>query len=218
MTARRATVLALTLAAALCAASGPGLASPPGPGGDELAALGRRLTALGRRTTTLRAEFVQRKRLRLFKTDVTTRGRIAYQRPDRLRWETLPPDASVLLVTGQRAEVRLPGERPRVIDLARNRTMGILVEQLMVWLGARPAGELTRHYEVQLQTRPDRGAQLQLIPRDAALRKRVKALAVTLDGALTIRSVEVTQPGGDSTLISFDKIERNAKLAPGLFH
>jgi len=35
-----------------------------------------------------------------------------FARPDRLRWETLAPDAGVLVLRGQRAELRLPGERP----------------------------------------------------------------------------------------------------------
>ena len=56
------------------------LVAAPSAAGSDLAAFGKRLAAAGKRTSTLRADFVQRKRLRLFKTEVTTRGRIAYQR------------------------------------------------------------------------------------------------------------------------------------------
>jgi len=197
------------------------LASLPAPSaaeaGGDLTALGKRLTAAGKRTSTLRADFVQRKRLRLFKTEVTTRGRIAYQRPDRLRWETLPPDASLLLVRGQRAELRLPSEAPRVIDLRRNRTMGILVQQLLVCLGARPVGELTRWYSVAVTPGKGGATRLRLVPKDSGLRKRGAAVAITLGPDLAIRTVEVTQRGGDTTLITFDKVRRNAKLGQGTF-
>lgn len=192
-------------------------AAPAAAADADLAALGKRLAAAGKRTKTLRADFVQRKRLRLFKTEVITRGRIAYQRPHRLRWETLPPDASVLLVRGQRAELRLPSEAPRVIDLRRNRTMAILVEQLLVCLGARPASELTRWYAVTLAPGAKGATQLRLVPRDAGLRKRVKAVTITLSPDLTIRTVEVTQRGGDTTLITFEKVRRNAELGQGTF-
>jgi hypothetical protein len=94
--------------------------------------------------------------------------------------------------------------------------MGILVEQLLVWLGARPATELTRWYSVALG-RAGEHTLLRLVPRDAALKKHVKAIAITLDAGLAIRSVEVTQKGGDSSLITFDRIERNAALKAGVF-
>ena len=102
---------------------------------DDLQKLSRRLAAQGKKLKTLEARFVQRKRLALFKSEVTSKGRLFFARPGRLRWEILPPDASVLVVRGKRAELRVPGEKTRVMDLTTNKTLGVLVEQLMIWLG-----------------------------------------------------------------------------------
>ena len=53
--------------------------------------------------------------------------------------------------------------------------------------------------------------------KSAGLRKRVTAIAITLSADLLIRTVEVTQRGGDTTLITFGKVQRNAKLGQGTF-
>lgn len=182
----------------------------------ELGRFTKRLAASGKGTRTLRARFVQRKRLRLFKTDITTKGRISFQRPDKLRWETLPPDASVLLVLGKRAELRIPGEQPRVIDLGRNRTMGILVEQLLVWLGAKPASDLERWYRVKI-VKADGSTTLELSPKDASLRKQLTRIDVTFGADLAIKTVRVHQRKGDTTSIEFSGIKRNSRLGKGVF-
>lgn len=182
----------------------------------ELARFTKRLAASSKGIRTVQARFVQRKRLRLFKTDITTKGRLSFQRPDKLRWETLPPDASVLLVLGKRAELRIPGDRPRVIDLGRNRTMGALVEQLLVWLGARPATDLKRWYRVKVADKQGT-TTLDLSPKDAALRKRLERIEVTFGADLAIKTVRVHQRRGDATTIEFSAVKRNAKLRKNAF-
>lgn len=184
--------------------------------GGELERLEQRLTARGKQTRTLSAEFVQTKKLRLFRTEVTTRGRLSYQAPDHLRWETLPPDASTLLVVGNRAELRLPGERPRVLDLRRDRAMATLVEQLMVWLGARPADRLSQWYRVELD-RSEGTHRLTLRPRSDAVRKRVSQVVVTLAKDLSLQRIELSHPGGDRSTITFPTVRRNQPLPKGIF-
>lgn len=174
--------------------------------------LTRRLGALGAKTRTLTASFTQRKRLRLFRQDVVSRGRLAYARPDKLRWETLPPEESALVIAGSRAELRLPGEAARVLDLKQGDALAGLVGQLFVWLGARPAAGLTRSYEVAA-TLGEAAWEVRLKPRAEALRKRVSLITVTLGrDDLVLRSVQTQQPDGDGTLIEFSEVRRNVAL------
>jgi len=205
----------LALVAALC--SLPGTASqaqPPTP----LATFTRRLEQLGSGTRSLAADFTQRKQLRLFRSEVTSHGRLRYQRPDRLRWETLPPDASVLVVEGTRAQLRLPGEKPRLMDLKRDRAMATLIEQLLVWLGARPASRLAEWYRLRLEP-VEKGEQvLHLEPRLESVRKRIQSVAVRFDAQMQLRQIRIQHVGGDRTSIALDNVQRNVKLSPSLFH
>jgi len=175
-----------------------------------------RLAAKGKQTRTLQASFVQRKRLRLFKSEVITKGKVFFERPDRLRWETLPPDASALVVTGNRAELRLPDERPRVIDLRRDRAMATLVEQLMVWLGARPAKSLGKWYRAKRQ-REGPGHELKLEPTQSAVRKRVSRVEVVFGADLALREITIQHQDRDTSHITFSDIRRDQQLPPGTF-
>ncbi len=183
---------------------------------DPLDGLSRRLSARGKKIKTLQATFVQTKRLALFKSEVTSKGRLAFARPGQLRWELLAPDASVLVVRGKRAELRVPGEKPRVMDLSTNKTMGLLVEQLMVWLGVRPVADLKRWYQVTLDREGGRN-RLTLRPRSGALKKRLARVALTFAADLSLSTIHVLQQDGDSTTITFGSYRQNAKLDPRLF-
>jgi outer membrane lipoprotein carrier protein len=175
-----------------------------------------RLAAAGKETRTLQAQVVQRKQLALFRTEVVTKGRVLFERPDRLRWETFAPDASLLVLVGQRAEFRLPGEPARVIDLKQGGALGALVEQLFVWLGVRPAKEIGRHYTATLQP-GKRATRLSLSPKDAALRSRVKQIVLEVGADLALQRIVVLQKDGDTTAIEFSAVKRNGKLPSSAF-
>lgn len=178
--------------------------------------LSRRLTARGKKLKTLEARFVQRKRLALFKSEVTSKGRIYFARPGRLRWELLPPDASVLVVRNKRAELRVPGEKPRIMDLSANKTLGILVEQLMVWLGVRPVADLRRWYHTGLLQRDGR-SQLTLKPKTGPLKKRISQIKLDFAKDLTLDRIQILQRDGDSTVIELSGYRRNGGIPDKLF-
>ncbi len=178
---------------------------------DDLQKLSRRLAAQGKKLKTLEARFVQRKRLALFKSEVTSKGRLFFARPGRLRWEILPPDASVLVVRGKRAELRVPGEKTRVMDLTTNKTLGVLVEQLMIWLGVRPATELSRWYHASL-ARDGGRSRLSLRPKTGPLKKRIKRVELQFAVDLSLERIHILQRDGDSTTIELSGYRRNARV------
>ena len=206
----------MTRAALLAVLALPATAgAAPAPTLEQLA---RQLTRAGKQLRTLSAEFVQRKQMKLFRSQVVTRGRLRYQRPDRLRWETLPPDRSVMLVNGRRAELRVPGQRPRTFDLRRDRTVGLLVEQLLVWFGARPATRLGRTFVVHLSAGQGGRTVARLTPRPGSpLVERLARLEVVLDGQMLVERITIVDAAGDTTTITLRKIIKNAPLAADTF-
>jgi len=191
------------------------LPCPTAHAGD-LKDLSRRLSARGKKLRTLEARFIQRKRLALFKSEVTSKGKIYFSRPGHLRWEILPPDASVLVVRNKRAELRVPGEKARVMDLSANKTLGILVEQLMVWLGVRPVTDLKRWYHTELLQKEGR-TQLTLKPRAGPLHKRISQIKLDFARDLTLDRIQILQRDGDSNVIELSGYRRNARIPDKLF-
>ncbi len=84
-----------------CAARLPplGTAAPlraAGPQDEVLARLARNAAGI----ETLQGRVLQEKRLEMFKDTVSSRGRFAYRRPDRLRWELTDPVVTGFVLTG----------------------------------------------------------------------------------------------------------------------
>ena len=183
---------------------------------DHLQDLWQKLAARGKKLQSLEASFVQRKRLALFKSEVTSKGRVTFARPGCLRWEILPPDASVLVVRNNKAELRVPGEKVRVMDLSTDKTMGVLVGQLFVWLGVKPVTDLGRWYHTSL-ARKGGDSLLTLKPKKDALKKRIRQIELTFARDLTLARIHILQRDGDSTTIRFADTRINAKIKDGLF-
>ena len=57
----------------------------------------------------LRAEFTQVQQRKLLKAPLTSTGILAFERPDKLRWEVTGAASSVFVVSGTEVSARMPG-------------------------------------------------------------------------------------------------------------
>ena len=74
--------------AALVAASSPARADAP-PLADVVAKVDKAKAGV----ETLSGEFTQKNRVKLFKQELTSKGRLYFKKPRQIRWEYLSPDA-----------------------------------------------------------------------------------------------------------------------------
>lgn len=166
---------------------------------------------------TLAGEFTQRSRLKLFRQELASRGRLYYHRPRQLRWEYLEPDASVLVVDGDKATLAAPGAPPRRFDLARDPTMRAVTEQLLLWLGAGPLGRVKADYQLAAAGTDD-APSLLLTPRPATpMAKAFQRIELRFDRQLLLRTILLREVSGDEKEIAFTRLERNARLPPDAF-
>lgn len=200
--------------AVICGLAAIGIPRPAAA--DALTDFLSRLSAAGKRTRTLSARFVQRKRLALFRSEVVSKGLVYFKQPDQLRWETFAPDAAVVLMRRARVEVRVPGEAPRVMEVAQGGVMEALVGQVLVWFGVRPGAALTRENRVTMTGR-SKITRVKVVPTAGPLSRRVAAVQVEVDVDLSLRQIEIRQKDGDSTVIEFSGIVRNGPLPAKAF-
>lgn len=181
-------------------------------GGDEyLDGLARSLAEV----KSLAASFEQVKTLKLFTRPVKSRGRLLFERPDRLRWEIREPFHSLLVVDGDKVAKFewVDGER-RQLSLGRAADpILIAIGRLRRWLTGEFDDEA---YEITVRAEPER--KIVLVPRDEALRRSVAALEFfpAPDGK-SMRKVVVREPGGDVTVISFSEIRIDPDFPDGTF-
>ncbi|HEY3358513.1 MAG TPA: outer membrane lipoprotein carrier protein LolA, partial [Polyangia bacterium] len=188
-------------------------ASQPAPkGAPSVADLLARVEQARAGTETLVADFTQRKRLSLFKDELTSKGSLKFKRPNRLRWEYVAPEKSVILFDGARVTVRAPGAPPEVYDLAKQPGMQAVFDRILVWLGRGSLADAAKDYDVKVVG----PAALRLTPK-GSLAKHLIDVEMRFDAAWQLAYVQVREKSGDQTQITFTNLRRNVKLDDAVF-
>jgi outer membrane lipoprotein-sorting protein len=162
----------------------------------------------------LRADFTQVQERKLLKTPLVSTGTLAFERPDRLRWEVNGAAASVFVVRGESVAARMPGvQQVTRVDLAQQPQLAGLVSGLTVWLAA-DSEALARSYTVQLES--DR--LVTLTPKDPMLLRAVSKLTLHIAPSRDhVSSVELLEPDGDRTTITLSNVDLVSPIPATLF-
>ena len=200
--------LVMLLSTAQAAADAP-------PSVDKLVAqLGRSAAE----TKTLRGDFVQRNKVKLFKQELRSSGRLLFEKPRRIRWEYLEPDPSTMILDGQKATLKTLGAEPQTFDLSSDATMRAVFDQLLLWLGA---GAPAKDGDYALTTTGSAASPtLVLTPKDGStLAKAFLRIELRIDGKTgLLGGLKLVERSGDEKDIAFVKLTRNAALPAGAFN
>ncbi|HWR96912.1 MAG TPA: outer membrane lipoprotein carrier protein LolA [Candidatus Methanoperedens sp.] len=163
---------------------------------------------------TLQARIVQEKRLEMFQDTVTSRGRFAYRRPDRLRWELTEPVATGFVVAGSsgRRWHGLTG-RTEPFELERDPMMKVVAGQLLGWARA-DFGAMQREFRIAVASEAPITLQLEPLAAGAFVARVTMVFSKSGDH---VESVTVEEKGGDRTVMRFTDVEVNQPLPDGLF-
>jgi outer membrane lipoprotein-sorting protein len=183
----------------------------------EPAPLLAKIDAASRETHTLSAEFTQKNRMKLFKQELSAKGHLLFHAPRQIRWEYLSPDPSVLVLDGNKAQMRSPGAPPQVFDLDKDATMRAVFDQLLTFVGGGSVADAKAAYDLDAQGKP--GAPvLVLTPKaDAAVGKTFARIELGFDDQTQVRSIHLVERNGDEKDISFSRVVRNGALPPRAF-
>lgn len=194
-----------------------GAGAPPAPAPAPLPELIGRIDAAQREVKTLQADFVQRNRVKLFKQELTSKGRLLYQRgpSSQLRWEYTAPDPSTMLLLGQKAYLQMPGRPAQVFDTAKDSTLRAIFTELELWLGNGSLAAAKDEYDMSRVG----AATVVLVPKArSALSKTFARVEMRLDErTLLLSSLLLVEKGGDEKEIQFARVQRNAPLPPDAF-
>ncbi len=164
----------------------------------------------------LSSDFVQEKHLEMFQETLVSRGRFYFSKPDKLRWEMTEPVASGFLLNGdngkrwhERAGAAVP------FDITREPGMRLIAEQLLAWARVDIVW-LVQQYQMSLVS--ESPVTLKLVPLQPGAEQFLDYLQISFDPQRRhVETVEVHEPGGDSTRITFSGTELNQPLDPALF-
>jgi outer membrane lipoprotein-sorting protein len=212
MRSPRAAALAFVVAVIVIAAPSLRAEAPP------LADVVKKVDAAKAGVETLAGEFTQKNRVKLFKQELSSKGRLYFRKPRQIRWEYTAPDPSVLVLDGNQARMTTPGAAPQVFDLDKDATMRAIFDQLLTWLG--PGSLAAARDDYDLSTGGSAAAPtLVLTPKAAsAIAKAFARIELRLDAkSWLMKSILLVEKNGDEKEIDFSKLQRNVKLPPDAF-
>lgn len=150
--------------------------------------------------TTLQFRFVMTRHSALLTEDLVSRGRAAYAYPDKVRWEVEQPRPSLFVMDGIN-----PGDR-RQQSLLRN----------VAKLGEKGLINET-DFLVTVYAAP-RTWQVDLVPLRRDLSQLFTRITLLTDaGTGVLRSVVLSEQGGDTTQLELSAVVRGEKLDAALF-
>ncbi len=165
------------------------------------------------RLETLQARFVQRRESPLLLTPEESRGTVAFEAPDRVRWDFTAPGDTVILIRDQRMVTwyRDLG-RAEVVELGRQG------DRFLQLLGPGASlTELQRYFDVRatFPQSPGEPYRLELDPRIARVRKRIRSMTFHLDPELFVPIyLRFVEAGDQVTELHFEALEINGEI-PG---
>jgi outer membrane lipoprotein-sorting protein len=174
-----------------------------------------RVSAAGEpaRPEKLIADFTMKRTLKVLTDTITSSGRLTLGGPGLLRWETMSPGRSVLVINRTTAWIHYPEmDFTRDFNISDDPVMKLLCEHLSA-LTVQDFDKIREIYEVQ-----DVGEGIKkLVPKGEGLKAVFRQLRVKIDEKGIASRVEITSTSGDVTLIEFENVQINPLLSPELF-
>jgi outer membrane lipoprotein-sorting protein len=196
----RACLAVLALAWALPAAAAPA------PSVDSILSS---LAASAKNVTSLSGEFTQKNRIKLFKQELRSKGRLVFKPPRYIRWEYLDPDPSVLELDGNKATLSAPGAPPKVFDLEHDATMRTIFDQLLMWLSPGALDRARADYDLSATGTAEQPTLILVPKATSPIAKAFQKIELRLDGKTwLIRGILLTEKNGDEKDITFPKLDR----------
>lgn len=216
-TATRLLACAIALAG-IARATGAVLASPTDTGASAQTATpdAATLNAIRARiapVAVLRGVFSQEKHLAGFRNPLRSQGRFLLVRERGVRWTTLTPFPSEMVVTHDRILTRQRDGSSRVeVDARQQPALRSINTLLFALMGGDLAALMTR-FELQSATLDALEWQVTLRPRPGALAQVFTRITLAGDGH--VRHVALEESNGDRTAIAFSQLaESPVQLSP----
>ena len=155
------------------------------------------------KTQSARASFVETKSIAMLDAPVESSGELFYKAPDHFEKRTLKPKPESMVLDGNTLVLE-HGKKKRSLQLQNYPEIAAFIESIRGTLaGDRQA--LERTYQLDLQGSMQQW-ELLLKPIDSKMQKMVEHIRISgVENVL--RTIEITQADGDSSLMTIEQIE-----------
>ena len=163
--------------------------------------------------TTLKADFVMTRKISVLKAPLTSTGKVMLAGAGRLRFETLSPSRSVIVINENKGWLHYPELGvTKQFDLSTDPVMRLMSEQLAALTSGNFAA-LEKTYTIT----DSAAGKKSLVPTAPGIKKLFKVLTVNMTSSGAVSMVEMVSANGDITTIRFENTVFNATLPSASF-
>lgn len=175
----------------------------------------QRINTVASETRTLQCDFTQTKQLRMLNDKMVSRGRMYYEQPSKLRWEYTSPYQYTFLLNGTKVWLK-SSQHNDEIDVRQNKMFKEIARIMMNSVLGRCVSD-SRDFKVSLQGSGNTW-QAVMTPKSRTMSQLFKTVVIHFDMRLGyVSAVELTEKGGDKTVITLKNVKVNAPIHEKLF-
>ncbi|MBK8227972.1 MAG: polysaccharide deacetylase family protein [Flavobacteriales bacterium] len=173
-----------------------------------------KLRAQAKADANVQAAFTQEKRIQGLAKPLASEGRLAFQAPDKLRWQVNSPAAMTVVVAGKSVRVQEQGKERAASPREKQVFTG--VQRL---IGALLTGSAFAESGMPAEFFRDAGALLvELKPEQAGMKNRIDRIQLRFSTAtLALDELSILRPNGDATITRFHDAQRDVPLPTSTF-
>lgn len=174
-----------------------------------------RINRVAASLSTIECDFTQTRHISMLNDKMTSKGKMYYQRSDKLRWQYTSPYAYTFIVNGAKVSMKSKG-RTDVVDASSNAFFKELVRIMAGSVTGRCLSS-DKDFKVALAVGKTEYVAT-LTPRRRQMQQLFKNVVLHFDKARSMVSrIELVEKNGDRTVIALTNVRTNHALNASLF-
>lgn len=164
---------------------------------------------------TMQCDFVQTKQLKMLSDNIVSKGKIYYQKSDKLRCEYTSPTSYIFVMNGDKVLLRSKN-RNRVIDVKKNKRFRGIARIMMSSVAGNSLSD-EKNFQTTIATTPKEWiATMQPLKKDMKQMFQKIILHFNRQKAI-VCAIELIEKNGDKTHIELKNIRANETISENQF-
>ena len=164
---------------------------------------------------TMQCDFVQTKHLKMLNDKLVSKGKMYYQKSDKLRWEYVSPYKYTFILNGNKVQIK-NDKRTDVIDVERNKLFKEIARIMMSSVVGDCLND-TRSFKTTI-TDGNTSWVATLVPQRKEMKQMFSSIRLYFNKKSSMVSmVELVEKNGDKTFIELKNVKTNGQIASSTF-
>lgn len=164
---------------------------------------------------TMQCDFVQTKQLKLLNDRLVSKGKMCYQKSDKLRWEYTSPTSYVFILNGDKVLLK-NNNRNDVIDVKQNKLFREIARIMMSSVVGNCLSD-EKNFKTSIASMPTEWVAT-MLPLKKDMKQMFQKIILHFNKQKSmVSSVELIEKNGDQTLIELKNIRQNESISASVF-